>query len=340
MRPGPGRNGLLRKAGRVTRAGGIVWTARNLIAATALALLALAAASVLLASCDGDPPQVDFSETEPPGPAVFGGPQATSPLRIAVAPVLSAKPTSALYQQLAEYIGAKLGRPVELVQGKTYAEINDLLKSGDVTVALVCTNPYLQGRDDFGMELLVAPQVNGDVVYYSLLIVGKNSRATSLADLRGVSFAFSDPLSNTGRLAPIYQLAQGGKNPDSYFSQTIFTYSHDSSIRAVAEGIVTAAAVDSLVFDYLAATEPALTEKLRIVERWGPYGINPIVVNPRLNPQLKEDLRRVFLGMHRDADGAAILRSLFVDRFVVPDDSVYDSVRAMRAYLRERGFAP
>ncbi len=141
-------------------------------------------------------------------------------------------PTSALYQQLATYFGAKLGRPVELVQGKTYAEINDLLKSGEVTVAIVCTNPYLQGRDDFGMELIAAPQVDGDVVYYSLLIVNRNSTAASLGDHRGTSFAFSDPLSNSGRLAPIYQLALRGRNPESFFSQTIFTYSHDSSIRA------------------------------------------------------------------------------------------------------------
>lgn len=263
-----------------------------------------------------------------------------APLRIAVAPVLSARPTSSLYQQLATYVGAKLGRPVELVQGKTYAEINDLLKSGEVTVAIVCTNPYLQGRDDFGMELIAAPQVGGDVVYYSFLIVNRNSTATSLSDLRGTSFAFTDPLSNSGRLAPIYQLALRGRNPDSYFSQTIFTYSHDSSIRAVADGVVNAAAVDSLVYDYLAANEPALTEKVRVIEQWGPFGINPVVVNPHLDPALKQELQGVFLGMDHDPEGLVILRNLFLDRFVVPADSVYDSVREMRTFLRERGLGP
>jgi phosphonate transport system substrate-binding protein len=293
-----------------------------------------------VSACSDSGAEIDFSRAEAsPGAARLSDAR-TEPLRMAVAPVLSAKATSSLYQQLADYVGAQLGRPVELVQGKTYGEINDLVKSGDVTVALVCTNPYLQGKDDFGMELLAAPEVHGELVYYSLLIVNRNAEASSLRDLRGTSFAFSDPLSNTGRLAPTYQLAKLGTNADAYFSQTIFTYSHDSSIRAVADGVVTAAAVDSLVFDYLALTEPEIAGKVKVVERWGPFGINPLVVNPHLDERTKSDLRRVFLEMSNDPEGRAILASLEIDRFVVPDDSLYDSVREMRTYLRERGLAP
>ena len=301
-------------------------------------------ATVLLVAvstaCSGSGRDVDFSKAESSPESVPNFSSQAAPVRIAVAPVLSAKTTSSLYQQLAAYISGKLGRPVELVQGKTYAEINDMLKSGDVTVALVCTNPYLQGKDDFGMELIAAPEIRGELVYHSLLIVNRTSRATSLNDLRGTSFAFSDPLSNTGRLAPVYQLALRGTNPDSYFSQTIFTYSHDSSIRAVADGVVTAAAVDSLVFDYLASTEPSLIEKVKVVERWGPFGINPLVVNPHLDAETKLELQRVFLGMNKDAEGLVILKNLQIDRFVIPEDSLYDSVREMRAYLRQRGLTP
>lgn len=294
----------------------------------------------LAGSCGNDSATIDFGRTEQSPQASRNLGTGATPLRIAVAPVLSAKTTSSLYQQLAAYIAEKLGRPVELVQGKTYAEINDMLKSGDVTVALVCTNPYLQGSDDFGMELIAAPEVRGELVYYSLLIVNRASQAVSLSDLRGATFAFSDPLSNSGRLAPVYQLALRSTNPDAYFSQTIFTYSHDSSIHAVADGVVTAAAVDSLVFDYLAANDPGLTEKVRVIERWGPFGINPLVVNPHLDGATKVELQRLFLGMNKDVEGMVILKNLGIDRFVVPEDTLYDSVRAMRSYLRERGLAP
>jgi len=293
-----------------------------------------------LIACSGGSAQVDFSRQEQPAPSAVTTTTSAGVLRLAIASVLSPLPTSDLYQQLADYLGEKLGRPVELVQGKTYAEINDLVKSGDVTLALVCTNPYLQGREDFGMELLVAPQVSGDTVYYSLLIAGADSTAQSLADLRDSSFAFTDPLSNSGRLAPVYQLALMGENPDTFFGRTIFTYAHDSSIRAVAEEVVAAAAVDSLVFDYMVKTEPEIATQVKVIQQWGPFGINPFVVNPRLDAGLKEQLRAAFLEMDRDPPGKAILDNLLIDRFVVPDDSIYDGVREMRSYLREQGLGP
>jgi phosphonate transport system substrate-binding protein len=293
-----------------------------------------------LAGCGGDTAQVDFSRHEPPAADAVAPSPSSGALRMAVAPVLSPLATSFRYQQLADYMAEKLGEQVELVQGKTYAEINDLVKSGDATLALVCTNPYLEGREEFGMELLVAPQVDGDTVYYSLLIAGQGVQARSLADLRGVTFAFTDPLSNTGRLAPLYQLTLMGESPDSFFSRTIFTYAHDSSIRAVAEGVVDAAAVDSVVFNYLRLTEPGLIAKVNVIDRWGPFGIYPFVVNPQLAPQIKARLRQTFLEMDQDPEGKEILRNLGVDRFVVPDDSIYESVLKMRAYLREHGLAP
>lgn len=299
------------------------------LAGAAVAVLIAAAAA---AACSPPSPDVDFSKSEA-GDSSLAPVRTPATIRIAIAPVLSALPTSELYDELARYLSAKLGRPVELVLGKTYAEINDLLRSGEVAVAFVCTNPYVDGQEDFGLELLVVPQVEGKTVYYSTLIVGASVEANSLADLRGATFAFSDPLSNSGRLVPLYQLARIGESPETFFSRTIFTYSHDSSIRAVAEGIVDAAAVDSLVLDYMRATAPAITERVRVIETWGPFGINPVVVHPRIDPALKAGLRDVLIGMADDPEGARILARLRIDRFVPGDDRAYDSVRAMRAFL-------
>ena len=44
--------------------------------------------------------------------------------------------------------------------------------------------------------------------------------------------------------------------------------------------------------------------------------------------------------MDQDPQGKQILRNLMIDRFVVPDDNIYDSVREMRSYLREHGLGP
>lgn len=276
------------------------------------------------------PPVVNLSALTPlPGPAA----QATVPLRVAVAPVVSPKGTVESYQPLLNYVGEQLGRPIELVQRRTYAEINDLVESGFVEVAFVGTSAYLEGSAAFGMELLVAPQVAGETVYYSLLIVPADSPAESMADLRGLRFAFTDPMSNTGRNYPTYLVRQLGSTPEAFFERTSFTYSHDDAIRAVADGLADGAAVDSLVYDFALARDPSLAARTRIIHRSPPYGIPPVVVSPAIRPQLKADLQAVLLGMADSQAGQAALQSIGVDRFIMIEDSAYDSARELRQLI-------
>lgn len=299
--------------------------------------LALAAGLGMLSCTSSAPGEViDLAAVETPPPHATSFDSSDGVLRLAVAPVYSPQTTLELYQALADYLGQQLNRPAELVQGKTYNEINDLIRAGGVTVAIVCTNAYLEGQEDFGLEALVVPQIQGQTVYYSYLIAPADSPAQALADLRGKTFAFSDPLSNSGRLAPVYQLQQMGETPETFFNRTIFTYSHDNSVRAVMEKLVDGATVDSLVYDFMAARDPTVREKTRILARWGLFGINPIVVQPQLDPMLKEQLRKIFLTIHQDPGGRTILVALGVDRFLPPDATSYDSVRMMRDRVRRQ----
>lgn len=256
-------------------------------------------------------------------------------LRMAVAAVNSPRATLTHYSRLVDYLGARLGMGGELVQGKTYAEINDLVREGNVTLAMVCTNPYVEGQEDFGMEALAVPEVNGEAVYYSYLIVPRDSPAGKLEDLRGKTFAFTDPLSNSGRLVIVYQLALMDETSESFFARYIFTYSHEHAIKAVAEGLVDGAAVDSLIYDYFAAVQPEQVAGTRIIVRYGPFGSNPVVVHPNLEPASKERLQQILLTMHQDPEGQPILSALRIDRFVPPDDASYDIVREMRRRIRQ-----
>ena len=297
-------------------------------------LLGTLIALTACASTDSTVPRVrldDLQMETPPAAALFD----TDLLRIAVAPVYSPRQNLALYQDLVAYLGQKLNRPAQLVQGKTYDEINNLVRDGTVALAIVCTNAYLEGQEMFGMEALAVPQIKGETVYYAYLIVPADSPARTLADLRGKTFAFSDPLSNTGHLVAVNQLLQMGANPDAFFSRTIFTYSHDNSIKAVAENLVDGATVDSQVFDFLVASGSPLPARTRIIAHYGPFGGSPLVVNPNLDPKLKAQLRDTLLAMDADETGRAILAKLGIDRLVAPDDRAYDSVRAMRVRTRQ-----
>jgi phosphonate transport system substrate-binding protein len=254
-------------------------------------------------------------------------------VRIAVAGVISPREAFIYYNDIIDYISEKLGKPVKLVQRETYQEINDLVKNEQVEVAFVCSGAYIEGHDKFGMELLVAPLIYGKAVYYSYIIVPADSPVNSLEELRGKKFAFTDPLSNSGRLAPTYMLAKMNETPASFFGMYIFTYNHDKSIEAVAEKLVDGAAVDSLIWDYLNETRPELTSKTKIIEISQPFGIPPVVVHRDLDPELKEKLKEIFLHMHEDEKGRQILEKVKIDRFIETDDRAYDSIREMWKFI-------
>lgn len=272
---------------------------------------------------------MDFSRTVP-----VGEPTSRSldfpVLRTAVGAMISPKETHETYLQLLAYVGKRLGMDQEFVQRKTYAEVNDLLGRGELDLAFICSGPYALGRESHGFELLVAPEVQGAPVYYSYLIVHRDSPYQSLEDLRGASFAFTDPHSNTGRLVPEYWLALMGQRPETFFRETIFTYSHDNSIQAVAQGLVDGAAVDSLIWDYYALKNPAHTSRTRVIRRSDPYGIPPIVVGKALSRELVEKIRTVLLNMHNDPEGATILGELMIDRFVPADPNWYASIEDLQ----------
>ena len=269
---------------------------------------------------------IDLSQRQPL-PAIAAA--EVIPLRLAVAAIISPQGTAESYAELANYLGEKLHRPVQLIQRRTYAEVNDLVAEQDVDLAFVCTSAYIDGSDEFGMQLLVAPEINGHIEYHSALIVPAGSSTQMLADLRGRVFAFTDPMSFSGRVYPTYLVQEMGEDPEDFFSKTFFTYSHDRAIHAVAAGVADGAAVDSLVLEYAFKRNPEMKDQLRIIHLSPPFGIPPVVVPSGLPARQKTLLYETLLQMDRDPRGTEILNHLGIGRFVHIADAAYDEARRL-----------
>lgn len=293
---------------------------------TRVALLAPVIFIVSGCSGDGDSRHVDFSKTieiTPPENSPIG----QARLRVAVAAMVSPKETFIHYQELLKYLGAKLNLEVELVQRKTYGEINDLLGKGEIDLAFLCSGPYAMEKDTQGLTLLATPEINGSHFYQAYLIVNEKSNFKNLEDLRGKTFAFTDPDSNTGRLVPSNWLWQIGERPETFFEHSIYTYSHDNSIMAVAKGMVDGASVDGLIWDFYNQRKPEITKSTRVIRKSAPFGIPPLVASGTLPDELKVAVRNTLFSMHQDPEGKKILHQLMIDRFIDPLDEWYDGIR-------------
>ena len=255
-------------------------------------------------------------------------------LNVCVGSMITPEEGHEYYKRLLDYLGRKLDLKINFMEKKTYAEVNLLLKKGNIDVAFVCGGPYVEGHDEFGLELLVAPVIDGKTEYFSYIIVNKNSGIEDLEGLRGKRFGFVDPMSNTGKLIPTYLIQKEFKqDPKDFFKEYLYTYDHDKSIKAVAYGIIDGAAVDSLVWDYMDKKGSKYTKETRIIKTSEPYGIPPVVV--RLGLDLAPKIKEILLNMHRDKEGADILKGMFIDKFVKVDDSNYDGIRRIKARMKK-----
>lgn len=267
---------------------------------------------VTCGSPDSRPVLVDFSKQ-----AVFDHStvDSTPTLRILVAAMTSPRETFVYYEELASYLAKNMGRSVRLIQRKTYQEANEMIGDQEVDLAFVCSGAFVEGAARHNMELLVVPLINNEPFYEANIIVHRDSPFQKFTDLRGKSFAYTDPLSNTGYYFVKERLRLMQTSDREFFGKTLFSYGHDHSIQMVSKQLVEGATVDGLILDYLRKRYPDRVRYIRIIERSQKYGIPPVVVPSSMDRRMREGLERVFVTMHTDTLGKEILAKLGIDRF-------------------------
>jgi len=252
--------------------------------------------------------------------------EATS-LRVAVSSMTSPRETYFLYQEMIQALGREVGMPVSFIQRSSYKEVNDLLRDKKVDIAFICSYAYVMGKKEFGLELLAVPVIKDQSTYQGYVIVKKDSGIDNLAGLKNKRFAFTDPMSFTGYFYPLALLKQLNADPSRFFAETYFMGSHDNAVKAVAQGLVDGAAVDGLIYEYMAVRDKSIRENTKIINISPPAGMPPLVARPGLDPELKEKIKSTILKMHRSQVGPNILNRLQIDRFIEGNDSDYDIIR-------------
>ena len=288
---------------------------------------------IFTGSCSNKIPEIDLSEKNQTVEITQTKHDPRPIFRIAVGAMISPETTKDYYEELMTLVTNKIGYQPEFTQRRTYAEVNEMVKTREVDMAYVCSGPYTEGKENFEMELLVVPVVNGKPLYTCYIITHINNNINSLEELRGKRFAFTDPNSNTGCLVPTYMLSEMNETPQSFFKDTFFTHSHDNSIKAVSMKQADGASVDGLIWEFMNKVNPEFTKNTKVIQTSDPFGIPPVVVLSTMKKDLKEKLREVFLTLHKDRRGAELLKAINIDYFELGVDSLYNSIRDMRVWL-------
>lgn len=246
-----------------------------------------------------------------------------------------AENTEALCRAVAQYLGERLKIPTEYVTGIPWQEREARFDRGEIQVLWLCGLPYVNKADlaGNGMELLAVPvplgaRYQGRAVYFSDVVVRRQSRFERFADLRGAAWAYNEPRSHSGFNVVRAHLSELGEGR-GFFTSAVEAGAHARALELVLAGAVDGAAIDSLVLEWFAARWPEVMAKLRVIETLGPSPIPPWVVSSRVPDILRGQIRELLLDMDADPCGRSMLAEGGLARFGAARDSDYEPIRLM-----------
>jgi phosphonate transport system substrate-binding protein len=249
------------------------------------------------------------------------------------------------YRELAGYLTLRTGVKVSAIDQFDWRDREKMLDQGDVQMGFVCGLQYVRKVDggDRRLELLAAPVMQpgrylGQPIYFSDVVVHRESPFRSMEDLRGHSWACNEPTSHSGCNLIRYYLAARGEG-DSFFRDIVESGSHQNSLAMLLDGRIDATAIDSTVLELELRLRPELRPHIRIIDVLGPSPIPPAVISVQVRPEIKQLIQQALLRMHNEAQGRAILASIPLARFKRVSDSDYNAIRLMDEKARLIPFA-
>lgn len=291
---------------------------------------------LLCVGCEKMQGNIDFTQTQEVAESEQAANNAEKPLRIAFASIISPIETRKSYQEMVQYIAKQMGRPAVLIQRKTYEELNMLLAAGEADIAFVSTGAYTSYNGVTPLELLAMVQTDDTVFYQAYIVVQADSDIYHVSQLRDKTFAFTDPLSYSGRLAIDYLLLEDfGTTPEKFFHKCFYTFNHDKSLWAVVNKLADGAGIDSQIYAYAQKSDPDIANKIRIIHIMPPTPTGPVVMRRDLPQGVKDKLRDIFYHMDEQPEMAQAMHQVIIDKFVEPQPEAYDELK--RKYQQREG---
>jgi phosphonate transport system substrate-binding protein len=251
-------------------------------------------------------------------------------VRFGVEPYDTAPKLTPIYEHIGKAIADKLGCEVKVYVATNYNAEIEAMRSGKLEIGEFGPLGYVLAHEIAKAEAVAAfsNKEGKPDSYWASLVTYPTSGIKTVADIRGHSFAFSDPASTSGHLFPAFGLRKAGLDPDKDV-KAIYAGSHTSSFEALYNHKVDAGELNSEQLE--SATQRGHYKDGDLVFLWksGPIPTDPISVRGDLpegfKKRLTEVLQNLDLSVLPEADRK--IMGLGGARFVPQTDAAYDQIR-------------
>lgn len=233
-----------------------------------------------------------------------------------------------IMRAVVDYLRQRTALPVQLVEELPWAERLRQLVAGEIDIGWICGAQYAHYQHLAPhFQLLAAPvwrdgAYGNQPVYYSVIVVRRDSGYQQFADLRGTTWAYNEPSSFSGYLIMLDHLLKLGEG-ERYFGQQVEAGSHQLALEQIRSHTADVAAIDSTVWEQACQVDPTVVEKLRVIARLGPNPVPPWVVNNNTPLTVQARIRNALLTMADHKDGVQTLAKTPLGRFAAVTPALY-----------------
>ncbi|WP_394238049.1 putative selenate ABC transporter substrate-binding protein [Pseudomonas anguilliseptica] len=229
------------------------------------------------------------------------------------------------FKPLGAYLEQQLGMKVEFTPVADYPAVVEALATDRLDLAWLGGFTFVQVRLKTGNAIPLV-QREQDAQFTSKFITA-NPDVTSLADLKGKTFAFGSVSSTSGSLMPRYFMLQDGIKPESHFSRVGYSGAHDATAAWVQAGKVDGGVLNASVWDKLVASGKVDSNKVKVFATTPTYYDYNWTVRGTLDPALAEKIKAAFLALDpANPEHKAILDLQAASRFIETSPENYKGI--------------
>ena len=264
-------------------------------------------------------------------------PKELDKLRLGVTPFTSEDEIKEAYAPLLDHLARRLGIKAELVLVDSYSDLGERMKRQEIDLGSFPPLSYVHAKHaDPGLRLLLRQVADGLDTYIGYVYTLADVPAQSILDLAGRSICYVDPYSTSGYLYPRLLIKRLGRDPDQFFSRSIFAHNHMACMERVLIGDVDVGATYSGTYS-LARGNGLPVHRIKILAKTQPIPFDAYCVRSGLPEQAGRRLKQELLGLStRTPDGLRVLNTkMKLNAWITAEDSDYDSVREALAALNQ-----
>lgn len=232
------------------------------------------------------------------------------------------------YKPLMAYLSEQIGVPIETNILSRYGNIIDNFTELGLDGAFFGSFTGAMTIKKLGVEPLARPQyIGGASTYYGMVFVKKGSGIRTAEDMRGKQLVVVDRATTAGYLLPLaYFKALGIEDYKSWFKEYYFSGTHEDAINDVLNGRADIGAAKNTVFYRMATENKRVSKELEILATSPYVPANGLAVRNDLTEELKKNLQRLLLDMHKNSQGREVLDGLMIEKFIETSEADYQPV--------------